>query len=93
MVRLESFNRNLAAAARGRRGASRRRRRRRSPIAAALGGGNPFGHKDSRAKRRRPHRRRQGDQDVRGLLKASRVIDAVNDRFGTLATGSCCSPA
>jgi TRAP-type mannitol/chloroaromatic compound transport system permease small subunit len=28
----------------------------------------------------------QGDEVVDGLLKASRVIDAVNDRFGTLAT-------
>ena len=27
----------------------------------------------------------KGNKDVRGLLKVSRVIDAVNDRFGTLA--------
>ena len=85
IVRLESFNRNLAARPAPDAGAVRDQPRgrwlavgRMRLAAAALSAIR------IRARARRPHGR--GGSDVRGLLKASRVIDAVNDRFGIAAT-------
>jgi TRAP-type mannitol/chloroaromatic compound transport system permease small subunit len=66
----------------------RRGRLEASPIELQLGAEQPFGHKqrnDRRTGAGGTHRPSRG-WDVNRLLQASRVIDAVNDKFGTLAT-------
>jgi len=53
----------------------------------ALGDGEPFGHKIRAATHGCTSRATKFEgTGVDSLLKASRVIDAINDRFGTIAT-------